>query len=95
MQLKSTSIAGLIEVQVTLHEDERGAFARTYDDEVFSHANLPTSWPQIEARPWVGAIKVERMRNSVDLPPPFGPSKPKISPCFVSKLTPESATRSP
>jgi dTDP-4-dehydrorhamnose 3,5-epimerase len=46
MQLKSTSIAGLIEVQVTLHEDERGAFARTYDDEVFSHANLPTSWPQ-------------------------------------------------
>ena len=46
MQLKSTSIAGLIEVQVTLHEDERGAFARTYDDEVFSRANLPTSWPQ-------------------------------------------------
>jgi dTDP-4-dehydrorhamnose 3,5-epimerase len=45
MQLKSTPIAGLIEVQVTLHEDERGAFARTYDEEVFSHAGLPTSWP--------------------------------------------------
>ena len=45
MQLKSTPIAGLIEVQVTLHEDERGAFARTYDEEVFSRAGLPTSWP--------------------------------------------------
>ena len=45
MQLKSTPIAGLIEVQVTLHEDERGAFARTYDQEVFSRAGLPTSWP--------------------------------------------------
>ena len=45
MQFKSTPIAGLIEVQVTLHEDERGAFARTYDEEMFSRAGLPTSWP--------------------------------------------------
>jgi len=45
MQLKSTPIAGLIEVQVTLHEDERGAFARTYDEEIFLRAGLPTSWP--------------------------------------------------
>jgi len=46
MQLKSTPIPGLIEVQATLYEDERGVFARTYDEELFSHADLPTSWPQ-------------------------------------------------
>ena len=32
------------------------------------------------ARPSVGTIMVERMRKRVDLPPPFGPSRPKISP---------------
>jgi dTDP-4-dehydrorhamnose 3,5-epimerase len=46
MQLKSTSIAGLVEVHVTSHADERGAFARTYDEEVFARAGLPFSWPQ-------------------------------------------------
>lgn len=46
MQLKPTAIEGLIEVEVTLHEDERGAFARTYDEETFARAGLPTHWPQ-------------------------------------------------
>lgn len=46
MQLKRTAIEGLIEVEVTLHEDERGVFARTYDEEIFARAGLPTHWPQ-------------------------------------------------
>jgi dTDP-4-dehydrorhamnose 3,5-epimerase len=46
MRLKSTPIEGLIEVQVTLVEDERGGFARTYDEETFGRAGLPTHWPQ-------------------------------------------------
>lgn len=46
MQLKHTAIDGLIELEVTLHEDERGTFARTYDEEVFARAGLPTHWPQ-------------------------------------------------
>ena len=46
MRLNKTSIAGLFEVEVTLHEDERGAFARTYDEGVFERAGLPTYWPQ-------------------------------------------------
>src|ERR1019366_674694 len=46
VQLKSTAIDGLIELDVTSHEDERGAFARTYDEEVFARAGLPTHWPQ-------------------------------------------------
>lgn len=46
MQLKRTAIEGLIQVEVTLREDERGAFARTYDEETFAKAGLPTHWPQ-------------------------------------------------
>ena len=46
MQLERTAIEGLVEVKVTPHEDERGVFARTYDEEVFARAGLPTHWPQ-------------------------------------------------
>ena len=46
MQLKPTSIEGLIEVEVALIEDERGGFARTYDEDIFRNAGLPTRWPQ-------------------------------------------------
>jgi dTDP-4-dehydrorhamnose 3,5-epimerase len=46
VQLKPTAIEGLIEVEVTLREDARGAFARTYDEEIFAKAGLPTHWPQ-------------------------------------------------
>lgn len=46
MYLKRTSIEGLIEVEVALLEDERGAFARTYDEETFAKAGMPTHWPQ-------------------------------------------------
>ena len=46
MRLKPTAIAGLIEVEVTLIEDERGGFARTYDEAAFAAAGLPTHWSQ-------------------------------------------------
>lgn len=46
MQLKRTTIEGLIEVEVTLIEDERGGFARTYDEAIFAQAGLPIRWPQ-------------------------------------------------
>ena len=46
MQLKRTEIEGLFEVEVTLREDERGAFGRTYDEAIFAQAGLPTHWPQ-------------------------------------------------
>jgi len=46
VQLKRTAIEGLIEVEVTLIEDERGGFARTYDEALFAQAGLPTRWPQ-------------------------------------------------
>lgn len=46
MHLKPTPINGLIELDVAPHEDERGGFARTYDEETFARAGLPTHWPQ-------------------------------------------------
>ncbi len=87
-----------LRAQVLLH-GERLVQALRLED----HAHLAahgggsrsTSWPAMMARPSVGTIMVDRMRKSVDLPPPFGPSRPKISPFFTSKLTFESATRSP
>ena len=50
-----------------------------------------TSRPQIEASAgWTGS-SVVRMRNSVVLPPPLGPRRPKISPAGTSNDTPSSA----
>lgn len=46
MQFKATGIEGLVELEVTPHEDERGGFARTYDEDAFAGAGLPTHWPQ-------------------------------------------------
>jgi dTDP-4-dehydrorhamnose 3,5-epimerase len=46
VQLERTAIEGLVEVKVTPHEDERGVFARTYDEDAFARAGLPTDWPQ-------------------------------------------------
>ena len=46
MRLKPTAIAGLFEVEADPHADERGVFARTYDEAIFAAAGLPTHWPQ-------------------------------------------------
>jgi dTDP-4-dehydrorhamnose 3,5-epimerase len=46
VRLKPTRIDGLIELEVSPLEDERGGFARTYDEETFARAGLPTHWPQ-------------------------------------------------
>src|SRR6516165_11009309 len=35
------------------------------------------------------------MRMSVDLPAPFGPSSPRISPCFTANETSSTAVKSP
>ena len=45
--------------------------------------------------PTVGGSSVVSMRISVDLPAPFGPSRPKISPSSTAKLMPLTAVKSP
>src|SRR5581483_5288004 len=40
-------------------------------------------------------MSVVSMRMSVDLPAPFGPSRPKISPSSTAKLMPSTAVKSP
>src|ERR1041385_8729872 len=45
------------------------------------------SWPQTVTRPKVGRIRPTSMRMVVVLPAPFGPRKPKTSPCRSWKET--------
>src|ERR1700694_2533334 len=56
---------------------------------------LATSKPPTVARPEVGGNSPQRIRIVVDLPAPFGPRKPKISPRFTSSETLSTATKSP
>jgi dTDP-4-dehydrorhamnose 3,5-epimerase len=46
MRLTATPLDGLYLVEVTPHADDRGLFARLYDEDVFRAAGLPVSWPQ-------------------------------------------------
>src|SRR6266702_1749081 len=54
-----------------------------------------TSYPVINALPLVIGISVVIIRINVLLPAPLGPSSPKISPSFTSKVTPLTASKSP
>jgi hypothetical protein len=58
-------------------------------------ASATTSKPLITAVPEVGGRSVVSMRMSVDLPAPFGPRRPKISPSSTVKLSPFTAVKSP
>ena len=56
---------------------------------------LATSKPPTVAVPLVGGRSVVSMRISVDLPAPFGPSRPKTSPgCTVNDM-PSTAVKLP
>jgi dTDP-4-dehydrorhamnose 3,5-epimerase len=46
MNIRPTSLAGVLVVSATVNADERGLFARTYDAASFAAAGLPTIWPQ-------------------------------------------------
>ncbi len=48
--------------------------------------------PAIRTVPLVGSVRVVAIEIVVVLPAPFGPSSPKISPCFSSRSIPFTAT---
>src|ERR1700749_4996223 len=54
-----------------------------------------TSWPATLAVPEVGSARGHRILLVVDLPAPFGPRKPKVSPAATSKSMPRTASISP
>ena len=58
-------------------------------------ACFTTSNPLTIAVPDVGGSSVTSMRIRVDLPAPFGPSSPKISPSSTPKVMPLTAVKSP
>ncbi len=46
MRLSPTTLPDVLLVEVTALSDERGLFARTYDEALFARSGLPTRWPQ-------------------------------------------------
>ena len=46
MHIHPTALDGVLEIRVAPHGDERGLFARTYDEALFAKVGLPTHWPQ-------------------------------------------------
>src|SRR5690349_3831593 len=56
---------------------------------------VTTSYPATFALPPVGGRRVQSIRTVVDLPAPFGPRKPKISPSFTFRSTPRTASIPP
>lgn len=46
MDLRPTDIDGAFTIDLAPHRDDRGFFARAYDEAVFQAAGLPTRWPQ-------------------------------------------------
>lgn len=46
MKFAPTAISGAMVVGIEAHADERGIFARTFDEVEFSAAGLPTRWRQ-------------------------------------------------
>jgi hypothetical protein len=53
-----------------------------------------TSTPAMNPRPEVGTTRVVSIPAVVVLPAPFGPSKPKISPAGMSRLSRSTAAKS-
>src|SRR5215469_11509872 len=54
-----------------------------------------TSYPATVALPEVGVARVHKILIVVDLPAPFGPRKPNVSPGLTSKSIPRTASISP
>src|SRR5579884_739598 len=54
-----------------------------------------TSWPATVATPAVGAESVVSILTTVDLPAPFGPSRPKTEPAGIWRLMPRTASTPP
>ena len=58
-------------------------------------ARRVTEWPSTSAVPDVGLTMVVSMPTVVVLPAPFGPSRPKISPCSTVRSRPSTAVVAP
>src|SRR5512147_3208585 len=62
---------------------------------LISSERVLMSYPPTVPSPPVGMRRPQSMRMVVDLPAPFGPRNPKISPFFTSRLMRSTATKSP
>ena len=46
MQIRETSIAGLVELTPRVFNDERGMFFESYNEQIFKSLGLPTNFVQ-------------------------------------------------
>jgi dTDP-4-dehydrorhamnose 3,5-epimerase len=46
MEINALKLAGTHEIRLAPHNDDRGYFMRTYDQEIFTRFGLPTIWVQ-------------------------------------------------
>ncbi|MDE2410794.1 MAG: dTDP-4-dehydrorhamnose 3,5-epimerase [Sphingomonadales bacterium] len=46
MKARATAIADVLEIEVDPHADDRGLFARTFDDAFFAELGIVHEWPQ-------------------------------------------------
>ena len=46
MKIKELGLKGVFEIQLEPHKDERGFFARTYDDKIFKEWGIDKKWVQ-------------------------------------------------
>ena len=46
MRLEKTDVEGCLHIEVDVHADERGLFARTFDIDLFAKAGMRSNWPQ-------------------------------------------------
>src|SRR5579862_515984 len=81
MKIEATPLPGVMLVGSAPHADERGLFARTYDEESFAAAGLPTRWPQCNvswsrARGTLRGMHLQR--------PPF--EEPKLVRCTRGRI---------
>lgn len=72
MRFHETTLSGAMVVELDLHEDDRGAFARTFCEDEFASVGLPTDYPQCNLSVNDRAGTLRGMHFNVE---PFGESK--------------------
>jgi dTDP-4-dehydrorhamnose 3,5-epimerase len=70
-----------MKIEVTVHKDDRGLFARTFDIAEFASAGLPTQWPQANTS-WNASKGTLRGMHFQTVPRP----DPKLVRCTQGRL---------
>jgi dTDP-4-dehydrorhamnose 3,5-epimerase len=76
-----TALPGVMVVEITALQDERGLFARTYDTALFAAAGMPSDWPQCNVSYNVRRGTLRGMHYQADPRP-----EPKLVRCTMGRV---------